>query len=112
MTFKEYQSLAHMFALESVEGKFGDVVVYPVMGLAEEAGEVVGKFAKIIRDKDAQISFEAKQELAKELGDVLWFVAEISSNLGLELSAIAVGNIEKLRSRKERNKIQGEGDNR
>ena len=85
---------------------------YPVHALAEEAGEVEGKFAKAIRDEDGFISVERKEAIVKELGDVLWFVAEICTDLNVTLEDVMQKNLEKLASRKARNVIHGEGDNR
>ena len=53
-----------------------------------------------------------KQEILKELGDVLWYVAQVASELGLSLDKIANQNIEKLYSRLERGKLSGSGDSR
>jgi len=85
---------------------------YPSHGLTEEAGEVAGKFAKIIRDKGGAISNEDKLAISKELGDCLWMIAEICSVLDLSLSEVMELNIKKLEDRKARNVISGSGDNR
>ena len=85
---------------------------YPVMGLAEEAGEVSGKFAKAVRDDDGVITRERREAIKKELGDVCWFIAEISTLLGYSLEEVMQGNLDKLASRKERGVIHGSGDNR
>ncbi|MDH4330938.1 MAG: nucleoside triphosphate pyrophosphohydrolase family protein, partial [Candidatus Moranbacteria bacterium] len=85
---------------------------YLPLGLAGEAGEVAEKFKKIIRDKSGEIDSETKEEIKKELGDVLWYVAQLSTELGLEMDDVAKNNIEKLYSRLERGVIQGDGDNR
>jgi NTP pyrophosphatase (non-canonical NTP hydrolase) len=102
MTFDEYQTEAHSFA------SYGDREIYPVLALAEEAGEVVGKFAKAIR-KGVDVDIDA---IKKELGDVLWNVAEIATILDIDLEEIAIGNIVKLSDREDRGVIVGEGDNR
>lgn len=86
--------------------------VYPVMGLPEEAGEVVGKFAKAIRDEGGVISTERKESIVKELGDCLWFCAEIATLLNVSLEEVMNKNIDKLTSRLERGKIHGSGDDR
>ena len=83
-----------------------------VLGIAGEAGEVTDKVKKVIRDKGGYASEEDRAEIAKELGDVLWYVANVARYLGVSLSDIAEGNIKKLSSRKNRNKLHGEGDNR
>lgn len=90
----------------------GDNLYYPALGLAGEAGEVCEKIKKIYRDKKGVVTTEDKKELAKELGDVLWYVAALASELDLCLSEIAEVNLEKLQSRMKRNVIKGSGDNR
>jgi NTP pyrophosphatase (non-canonical NTP hydrolase) len=102
MDFNEYQIAAHKFAA------YGDRDMYPVLALAEEAGEVVGKFAKALR-KGVDVD---KAAIAKELGDVLWNVAEIATLLDVDLEEIAIGNVDKLTDRVERNVVNGEGDDR
>ena len=110
MTAETFQIKAHEFAdyLGAEEKDFR----YPVMGLAEEAGEVSGKFAKAIRDDNGVITKERREAIKKELGDVLWFVAEIATLLNYSIEDIMESNIEKLTSRKLRNKIHGSGDDR
>lgn len=119
--FYSYQAKAHEFANytdKEIKGydeelKFEDSgLEYPIMGLTEEAGEVVGKFAKIIRDKKGIITQDDKNEIIKELGDVLWMVSEIAERLDCSLQHVAHVNIKKLTSRLERGKINGSGDNR
>ena len=83
-----------------------------VLGLSDESGEVLGKFKKILRDKNGQLTDEDKAEIAKELGDVLWYVSAVTHLLGYSLDDVAQMNIEKLASRKARGKLQGSGDNR
>jgi len=87
-------------------------VLYPVLGLCGEAGEVAEKVKKVYRDKGGIITEDTKQELKKELGDVLWYISTISRDLGLTLEEVAQANIEKLTSRKARGVIHGNGDNR
>lgn len=86
--------------------------VAKVLGLVGESGEVAEKFKKIIRDKGGKISEADKQEVIKELGDVLWYVALIAKYLGSELEEVATINLDKLSSRKSRKVIKGSGDNR
>lgn len=87
-------------------------LVYPTLGLTNEAGEVAGKVKKIFRDKGGVISAEDREALKYELGDVLWYLAQIATELNLDLGEIAEANLEKLFSRLERGKIGGEGDQR
>jgi NTP pyrophosphatase (non-canonical NTP hydrolase) len=87
-------------------------ITYPTLGLVNEAGEFAGKVKKIFRDKDGQISEEDRQALKAELGDVLWYLAQLCTELNLTLSEVAEHNLEKLFSRLERGKIGGDGDQR
>jgi len=87
-------------------------IVYPTLGLTNEAGEVAGKIKKIFRDKGGQISPEDREALKYELGDVLWYLTQICTELDLTLQEVAAANIEKLFSRMERGQIHGDGDSR
>jgi NTP pyrophosphatase (non-canonical NTP hydrolase) len=87
-------------------------IVYPTLGLTNEAGEVAGKVKKIFRDKGGVIGDEDREALKGELGDVLWYLTQICTDLGLSLEEVAQANIEKLFSRLERDQIRGEGDDR
>ena len=87
-------------------------LIEKVLGLPGEAGEAADKFKKIIRDKGGVISLSDREEIVKELGDVMWYVSTIAAYLDVPLSEVANGNISKLESRLRRNKIHGEGDNR
>jgi len=87
-------------------------IVYPTMGLVNEAGEVAGKVKKIFRDHGGEISEEDRQALKKELGDVLWYLTQICTELDLTLQEVAEVNLEKLFSRLERGQIRGDGDER
>ena len=87
-------------------------LAYPALGLAGEAGEVAEHAKKAIRDDGGEISDERRAAMAKELGDVLWYVAQLASELGLELDEIAQGNLEKLLSRQRRGVLSGSGDER
>lgn len=102
LSFNAYQISSHQFAA------YGDRTMYPVLGLAEEAGEVVGKFAKALR-KGVEVDKEA---VKKELGDVLWMLAEVCTVLDLDLEDVAIANVHKLQDRLERGVVVGEGDNR
>lgn len=82
------------------------------MGVAGEAGEVVEKWKKIVAYKEGKITQEDLNELTKELGDVVWYVAVMAHSLGLSLDDIMSKNLEKLASRKQRGTIKGKGDNR
>jgi len=90
----------------------GHPVIYPTLGLANEAGEVAGKIKKIFRDKNGLIGDTERETLKGELGDVLWYLAQVCTELDLSLDEVAEHNIEKLYSRLERGKIGGDGDDR
>jgi len=109
MTFEEYQQLSRETAVYPEVGKN---FIYPTLGLAGEAGEVAEKIKKVLRDDGGIVNAEKKEELLKELGDVLWYLSQIATELKLSLDAVASFNIHKLMSRKERGKISGSGDNR
>ena len=109
MTFKEYQEEARKTAIYP---NLGSNFIYPTLGLAGEAGEVAEKIKKVLRDNNGMVSEEKKQELTKELGDVLWYIANLSVELNLSMEDVALKNLEKLKSRQERNELHGSGDNR
>lgn len=109
MNFSDYQTKSRRTAGYPA---VGHPVIYPTLGLVNEAGEVAGKIKKVFRDKDGQISAETREALKAELGDVLWYVAQVATELGLSLDEIAEQNIVKLYDRLERGKIRGDGDNR
>jgi len=108
MDFEEYQKLAVSTAIYPEEYN----VLYPALGLANEGGECLGKIKKVLRDDNGVYSEEKKNEIGKEIGDALWYLAALARDLGLSLGDIAKQNIEKLQSRKERGVLQGSGDNR
>lgn len=87
-------------------------IVYPTMGLVNEAGELAGKVKKIFRDHGGVIDEAAREALKGELGDILWYLTQICTELNLSLAEVAEANLTKLFSRLERGKIQGEGDDR
>lgn len=87
-------------------------IVYPTMGMVNEAGEVAGKVKKIFRDRGGEITEADREALKQELGDVLWYMAQICTELNLSLQEVAESNLTKLFSRLERGQIKGDGDNR
>jgi NTP pyrophosphatase (non-canonical NTP hydrolase) len=87
-------------------------LAYPALGLAGEAGEVAEHAKKAIRDDSGAVSEERRAAMAKELGDVLWYVAQLATELGLDLDRIAQENLEKLLSRQRRGVLSGSGDDR
>ena len=109
MNFDEYQKKSAETALYPNRGQN---FIYPTLGLVGEAGEVAEKVKKILRDNGGRLDANRVQEIKKELGDVLWYIAALCRELGLEMDEVAQLNIEKLQSRKKRNKLGGSGDNR
>jgi len=87
-------------------------IVYPALGLVNEAGEVAGKVKKILRDRQGRVSDDDREALARELGDVLWYLSEMCTRLGIRLEDVAAGNIAKLADRAARGVISGDGDQR
>jgi|JI9StandDraft_1071089.scaffolds.fasta_scaffold38252_5 NTP pyrophosphatase (non-canonical NTP hydrolase) len=112
-TFNEYQKLT---LASAVYPEAGDATVaalsYCGLGLGGETGEVLEHLKKVQRDHAGVVSPERREALSKELGDVLWYLGRLASELGLELDTVARKNIEKLQDRKNRGVIQGSGDNR
>ncbi len=87
-------------------------IVYPTLGLTNEAGEVAGKVKKIFRDRGGVVTDEDRAALTLELGDVLWYLSELCTQLDVRLEDVAEANLDKLRSRVERGTLGGDGDNR
>lgn len=108
MKLNEYQSLANETATYPKERK----LIYPILGLNGEAGEVAEKLKKILRDQDGEVTDENKAAIILELGDVLWYVAATCMDLGVSLEDVAYSNINKIRSRVLRGVLGGSGDNR
>jgi NTP pyrophosphatase (non-canonical NTP hydrolase) len=113
MEFDEYQKKTAKYDLSDATSNLKGVgFIEKVLGLVGEAGETADKIKKILRDKDGVPSDEDRDLIIKELGDTLWYLAAIARYLGIPLSEVASGNINKLESRFQRNKLHGEGDNR
>jgi NTP pyrophosphatase (non-canonical NTP hydrolase) len=106
--FGEYQTLSRRTA----EYPRDAWLSYPALGLSGEAGEVAEHAKKAIRDERGRVSEERRAAIAAELGDVLWYVAQLASELELELEQIAQANLTKLISRQRRGVLSGSGDNR
>lgn len=112
LTFNDYQRQAQLTAIYPEAGtKSIFALMYTALGLSE-AGEVQGKIKKLIRDKNAVITPADAKEIAKEIGDILWYCAMLSRELGVPFEEIAEENLQKLSSRKARGAIKGDGDNR
>ncbi len=113
MEINKYEEIALSTLCDGHDfGEISPKLVDQVFGLTGEAGEVAEKFKKIIRDKKGIINDTDKQEIMKELGDVLWYVTTVSHLIGSSLEEVAKMNNDKLLSRKARDKIAGDGDNR
>jgi NTP pyrophosphatase (non-canonical NTP hydrolase) len=110
MNIDDYQKRALTTVITSGD-MFKDSLHW-VLGINGEAGEVAEKVKKIIRDKNGKMTQQDKQELAKEIGDVLWYLAVFAHDLGFSLDDIARQNLDKLKSRKARGVLGGDGDNR
>lgn len=110
ITFTGYQDAAMSTAVYPRSGLSG--VYYTALGLANEAGEVAGKVKKMMRDDDLVLSDARKEQIAAEIGDVLWYCAALAHELGIHLGDIAAANIDKLADRSARNALKGDGDTR
>ncbi len=109
MNLNHYQHKSRETALYP---NVGNNPIYPTLGLAGEAGEVADKVKKILRDKNGVFDASSKEAIKLELGDVLWYIAQLSSELGFDLEDVASSNLKKLKSRSERGHLSGSGDNR
>ena len=113
MDFDDYQKAIIKFDhFEATSSPLAPGFYEKILGLTGESGEAADKFKKIIRDQNGQITPENKDEIKKELGDILWYLASIARYLDIPLSDVAQTNIDKLESRLKRNKLHGSGDNR
>ena len=109
MDFETYQKQARQTAIYPDLGKNN---IYPTLGLVGEAGEVAEKVKKVLRDKGGIFDDNSKQEIKKEIGDVLWYLANLCSEFQFSLNDVAETNLDKLKKRTIRGKISGSGDNR
>ena len=109
MDLNTYQDAARLTALYP---DVGNNPIYPTLGLSGEAGEVADKVKKVLRDRNGQFDDSVRAEIALELGDVLWYVAQLASELGYELEDVANQNLQKLRDRSSRGQLKGSGDHR
>ncbi len=109
MNFKDYQQKVKQ---TSIYPNQGNNVAYATLGLAGEAGEVADKVKKLIRDSNGILTPEKRDEMIKELGDVLWYLTACAIELGVNLEDVAQRNVHKVEDRKTRGVLSGEGDNR
>ncbi|MBQ3348514.1 nucleoside triphosphate pyrophosphohydrolase family protein [Candidatus Saccharibacteria bacterium] len=113
MKFNEYQAKAIKYDLAGAKRDLmGGGFVEKVLGLAGEAGETADKFKKIIRDRGGMITDADKEAIVKELGDILWYVSAIAEYLDVPFDDVAQLNLKKAESRRKRNALHGEGDDR
>jgi NTP pyrophosphatase (non-canonical NTP hydrolase) len=115
MKMDDYQKQALTTELMSRNGSVNandPAFIAKLLGLVGEAGEVAEKFKKIIRDKQGEISTTDKDEIVKELGDVLWYISVMADYLGVRLETVAETNLSKLSDRASRGASRGSGDNR
>lgn len=112
-TFTEYQEATEQTAVYPEVGTGSIIAVnYVAVGCGNEGGEILGKVKKAWRDDGMVITEKKKEELVGEMGDVLWYLSQLSNELGVSLGAIAERNIDKLLDRKARGVLGGSGDNR
>jgi len=108
-TFKEYQKESRKTAIYP---GVGCNLYYPALGLCGECGEVAEKVKKIMRDDNGKITSDKKDKLEKEIGDVIWYIAQLCSELKLDFGEVARKNLAKLFDRQARGKLGGSGDDR
>jgi NTP pyrophosphatase (non-canonical NTP hydrolase) len=109
MDLNDYQTAALFTAIYPNQGAN---FTYPALGLVGEAGEVADKLKKVIRDHDGVLTDPVREAVAKEVGDVMWYLAVLAYELDFDLNSIAKANLDKLASRQERGVLSGSGDNR
>ena len=109
MRFSEYQRLSRETAIYP---DLGNNIVYPALGLCGEAGETAEKVKKAMRDDGGTLTEERRAAIGAELGDVLWYAAQLATEAGLDLEELAAANLEKLSSRQRRSVLHGSGDTR
>lgn len=115
MDFEEYATQAMETAI------YPDALIYPMLGLQGEVGELSEKLKKYFRDNDHEVTMEdclvempaeLRYDMAQECGDILWYLTAIVIDLGYSLDEVAALNLEKLESRSRRNRLKGRGDYR
>lgn len=111
MDFNEYQQHASKTAdFSAVDKQFRPL--YITLGVTGEAGELAEKVKKQFRDDKGMLTDERKELIAKEIGDVLWYLSQLAQEIGVPFERIAAMNIEKLADRAARGTLQGSGDTR
>jgi len=127
--FNAYQVSAHgtaqypreagiLYAALGLAGEGGEIaekmiaLIEAALHVAKHTGEVANQTKKIVRDDASVLTPERKSAIAKELGGMFWYAAEIATLLGIDLATVPAMNLKQLYSRKARGTIQGDGDNR
>ena len=108
MDFKEYQEKA----LKTKAYGAGDKITYPALGLGDEAGEVLGKVKKVLRDNNGEFTEDLCRQIGDECGDVLWYISALCDDLNISMQDVAENNIKKVEDRNKRGVIHGSGDYR
>lgn len=111
MSLEDYQKAAIETAIYPGQGSFTGII-YTTIKLNGEAGEVAEKVGKVMRDDQGHLSTEKREALILELGDVLWYLAALSKELGWSLESVAMANLQKLASRRNKGTLSGSGDDR
>ena len=111
LTLNQYAEQASQTAIYPGAGTV-EGLPYAGLGIAEEAGEVSGKIKKMLRDDGGRLTNERQAAIEKELGDVLWYIAAVARDAGLNLEDVALANLAKLRDRAARGVLGGSGDDR
>ena len=106
-----YQAAANGTAVYPGQGEALGLI-YVALGLNGEAGEVAEVVKKMWRDDNGALTSEVRQKVKKELGDVLWYVAQVATEANLTLTEVMQANLAKLADRKERGVMGGSGDDR
>lgn len=109
MQLSEYQEKSKRYIIDAPKT---NPFTHWTLGLVGEAGEIANHGHKLFRDHNGSFKPEVQKEIAKEIGDTLWYLSQVASSLNLSLDEIAQQNLDKLESRLKRNVIVGEGDNR
>src|SRR3712207_4802652 len=109
MRLSDYQERSRATA---VYPQAGSNLLYPTLGLCGESGEVAEKIKRMVRDEGGVLTDERREALSKEMGDVLWYLAQLATEARLDLDEIAQANLAKLLSRQQRDRLNGSGDDR
>jgi NTP pyrophosphatase (non-canonical NTP hydrolase) len=112
LTISDMDTYQHESHKTAVYPNVGNNINYVTLGLCDEAGEVAGKIKKLMRDDGGVLTEERKEAIIKELGDVMWYIAEMCTTLDISLHDVAFRNIDKLQERQSKGTLKGDGDNR